>query len=114
MEQIDAVKLIAKALDDKKGEDIKVIKVGDLTILADYFVIAQGGSNTQVRALADEVEFRLSEKGIHILRRESDTGDTWIILDYGDILVHVFRKDIREHYGLDKVWADGTQIEIEF
>ena len=88
------------------------IKISDLTILADYFVIVNGTSNTHARTLADEVEFVLSQKGIEPLRREADTGNTWIILDYGDIIVHVFYKDTRNFYKLEGLWADGEQMDI--
>ena len=108
----EKLELIVKTLDSKRGEDIQAIKVGDITILADYFVIVNGTSNTHARTLADEVEFQLSQKGVEPLRRESDTGNTWIILDYGDILVHIFSKDQRSFYNLDGLWADGEQIDI--
>ena len=109
MTEQEKLELIVKTLDSKRGEDIQAIKIGDLTILADYFVIANGTSNTHARTLADEVEFQLSQKGIEPLRRESDTGNTWIILDYGDVIVHVFYKETRNFYQLEGLWADGEQ-----
>lgn len=112
MTEQEKLELIIKTLDSKRGEDIQALKIGDLTILADYFVIVNGTSNTHARTLADEVEFQLSQKGIEPLRREADTGNTWIILDYGDIIVHVFYKDTRHFYNLDGLWADGEQIDI--
>ncbi len=112
MTQQEKLELIIKTLDLKKGEDIQALKIGDLTILADYFVIVNGTSNTHARTLADEVEFQLSQKGIEPERREADTGNTWIILDYADILVHVFYKDTRNFYKLEGVWADGEQVDI--
>ncbi len=108
----EKLEIIIKALDSKKGEDIKCIKIADLTILADYFVIVNGTSNTHVRALADEVEFQLSQKGIEPERRESDTGNTWVVLDYGDIIVHIFYKETREFYKLEGLWADGEHMDI--
>ncbi len=108
----EKLELIVKTLDTKKGEDIQALKIGDLTILADYFVIVNGTSNTHARTLADEVEFQLSQKGIEPARRESDTGNTWIILDYSDIIVHVFCKDAREFYKLEGLWADGQPVDI--
>ena len=80
MNEQEKLELIVKTLDSKRGEDIQALKISDLTILADYFVIVNGTSNTHTRTLADEVEFQLSQKGIEPLRRESDTGNTWIIL----------------------------------
>lgn len=112
MNEKEKLELIVKTLDLKKGEDIQAIKIADLTILADYFVIVNGTSNTHTRTLADEVEFVLSQKGIEPLRREADTGNTWIILDYGDIIVHVFYKEARNFYKLESLWADGEQIDV--
>ena len=112
MSEKEKLELIVKTLDIKKGEDIQVLKISDLTILADYFVIVNGTSNTHARTLADEVEFQMSQKGIEPERREADTGNTWIILDYADIIVHVFYKDTRNFYKLEGVWADGEQVDI--
>lgn len=112
MSQQEKLDLIIKTLDSKRGEDIQAIKIADLTILADYFVIVNGTSNTHARTLADEVEFQLTQKGEEPLRREADTGNTWIVLDYGDIIIHVFYKDTRNFYKLEGLWADGEQIDI--
>lgn len=112
MTEKEKLELIIKTLDMKKGEDIQAIKISDLTILADYFVIVNGTSNTHARTLADEVEFVLSQKGIEPQRREADTGNTWIILDYADIIVHVFYKETRGFYKLEGLWADGEQLDI--
>lgn len=112
MDQQKKLELIIKTLDSKRGEDIQALKISDLTILADYFVIVNGTSNTHTRTLADEVEFQLSQQGIEPERREADTGNTWIILDYADIIVHVFYKEQRSFYKLESLWADGEQIDI--
>lgn len=112
MTEQEKLELIVKTLDSKRGEDIQVLKIADLTILADYFVIVNGTSNTHARTLADEVEFVLSQKGSEPERRESDTGNTWIILDYADIIVHVFYKETRSFYKLEGLWADGEQVDI--
>ena len=112
MTQQEKLELIVKTLDAKKGEDIQVIKISDLTVLTDYFVIVNGTSTTHARNLADEAEFQLSQKGVEPLRREDDTGRTWIVLDYGDIIVHVFYKETRQFYKLEGLWADGEQIDI--
>ena len=113
MTQQEKLNLIIKTLDSKRGEDIQALKISDLTILADYFVIADGTSNTHARTLADEVEFQLSQNGTEPERREADTGNTWIILDYGDIIVHVFHKEARNFYKLEGVWADGERVDID-
>ncbi|MDE6832996.1 MAG: ribosome silencing factor [Ruminococcus sp.] len=112
MTQQEKLKTIIKTLDTKKGEDIQALKVTDLTILADYFVIVNGTSNTHARTLADDVEFQLSQKGIEPLRRESDTGTTWVILDYGDIIIHVFDRTQRQFYNLEGLWADANPVDI--
>ncbi len=111
MDSMDLVKIAVKALDDKKAKDIEVIKIGDLTIIADYFVIASATSSTQVKALADEVEFRLSEGGEephHIEGRS--TG--WILLDYGSVVIHVFHEETRNFYNLERHWTDGSKVDI--
>jgi ribosome-associated protein len=112
MTEQEKLELIVKTLDSKRGEDIQVLRIADLTILADYFVIVNGTSNTHARTLADEAEFVLSQKGIEPERREADTGNTWIILDYGDIIVHVFYKETRHFYKLEGLWEDGEQVDI--
>lgn len=112
MTQQEKLELIIRTLDTKRGEDIQAIKITDLTILADYFVIVNGTSNTHTRTLADEVEFQLTQKGINPTRREADTGNTWIILDYGDIIVHVFYKETRGFYQLENLWADGEAVDV--
>lgn len=111
--QQQALEIIVKALDSKRGEEIKAVGIRDLTILADYFVIAAGGSTTQVKALADAVEFELKEKcGLTPARVEGYSSANWIILDYSDIVVHVFYKETRQFYNLEKLWADGEDIDI--
>lgn len=103
---------IVKALDSKKAQEIKVIGIRDLTIIADYFVIASGTSSTQVKALADEVEFVLSKRDIKPTRVEGYRGANWIVLDYGNLVVHVFHSETREFYSLERLWADGEQMDI--
>ncbi len=108
----EKLNLIIKTLDTKKAEDIQAIKISDLTIIADYFIIANGMSSTQTRALADEVEFKMKQQGAEPLRVEGERGANWIIIDYGDVVVHVFYKETREHYNLERLWADGEHIDI--
>ncbi|MBP1547127.1 MAG: ribosome silencing factor [Oscillospiraceae bacterium] len=106
------LEIIVKALDSKKAEDIKVIKIGDLTVIADYFVIADGTSSTQTKTLAEEAEFKMKENGEEPLRVQGNNGSNWIILDYGDIVVHVFSRDQREFYNLERLWRDGEEVDI--
>ena len=105
------LEVIVKALDSKRAEDIQAIKIGDLTIIADYFIIADGTSNIHTKALAEEVEFRMSQLGVEPSRTEGYQGQTWIVLDYGDVVVHVFYKETRDHYNLERLWSDGTSVD---
>lgn len=108
----EKLEIAVRALDMKRGEDIAAIRISDLTILADYFIIVHGTSNTHVKALADEAEFKLAEKGVQPLHTEGYQSASWIVLDYGDIVIHVFVRDAREQYQLERLWADGEQIDI--
>lgn len=110
--QQQIIETAVKALDSKRAEDICVIKISDLTVIADYFVIANGTSSTQTKALADEVEYRLKELGRQPDRTEGYQGANWIILDYGDIVVHVFYKETRNFYNLERLWSDGKKVDI--
>ena len=111
--QNEKLSTIVKALDSKRAEDIRIIEIGDLTIVADYFVIANGTSSTQTKALAEEVEFKMSQLGIEPNRTEGYQGATWVVLDYGDIIVHVFYKEKRDHYNLERLWSDGKDIDVK-
>ena len=105
--------LAAKALDGKKGEEIKIMEVTDLTSLADYFVICTGASNTQINALCDAVEEKLEvEAGEKPLHREGHRGGIWVLLDYGCLVVHVFNGEAREFYGLERLWSDGRPLDV--
>ena len=90
---LELTKKIVKALDDKLARDIEVIKTEEVTIVADYFVIAAGTSNTQVRALADEVEEKMKEIGVYPSHLEGYNGGNWILMDYGDVIIHIFDKE---------------------
>lgn len=102
-----------KALDSKKARDITVLKIEDLTVISDYFVIATASSSTQLRALSDEVDFVLGEAGIAPLHKEGDAQSPWILLDYGDIVVHLFLEDSRMFYSLERLWSDATKVDVE-
>jgi ribosome-associated protein len=108
----DGLITAVKALDSKKGIDIRVIEIGKLSSLADFFVIVSGNSETQTRALADEVEMKLKEAGITPKNIQSDTGHTWIIMDYYEFIIHVFHKETREFYSLERLWRDGLDVDI--
>lgn len=105
--------LAVKVLDKKKATDISCLKVSDLTILADYFVICSAGSTTLVKALADYVEDEFAKDGIHPMAKEGKGGNEWMLLDYGDLIIHIFYREMREFYGLDKLWNDAESIDIK-
>ena len=101
------------SLRDKKGEDIKIIDITVVSVLADYFIIANGNSDSQVNALVDNVEEELHKAGYHLKQREGRANSSWILLDFGDIIVHVFDKDNRLFYDLERIWKDGKDITVE-
>ena len=112
MKSTDILKIAANALSSKKAVDIFATRISDLTVLTDYFLIANGTSSTHVRSLAEEVEEKLSEGGVEPLNIEGrSTG--WILLDYGSVVVHVFTKEARETYSLERLWADGDTVDIK-
>ena len=114
MKGLELSKKIAGYLDTKKAKDIKIIKIDDLTVVTDYIVIATGTSTTQVKSLADEVDYMVDkELGKQPARVEGYESKNWILLDYETVIVHVFHPQAREYYNLDKLWADGTEIEFE-
>lgn len=113
MTSLETAKMAVKALDSKKALDIKVIKIQDISAIADYFVIATGTSSTHVKALADEVEVQLDEAGISVSHVEGYRSNSWILLDYVDVVVHVFSDEAREYYDLERLWQDGEIIDIE-
>ena len=101
-----------KALDSKKGMDIKLLKIDEISTLADYFLICTGTSNTHVRTLCDFAEYTLEEMGEEMLGREGHRGNSWELLDYGAIVVHVFTEEAREFYSLERLWADAEQVDL--
>lgn len=113
MTSLETAKMAVKALDSKKALDIKVIKIQDISAIADYFAIATGTSSTHVKALADEVEAQLDEAGISVSHVEGYRSNSWILLDYVDVVVHVFSDEAREYYDLERLWQDGEIIDIE-
>lgn len=114
MEQSKEMARIAcNALDEKKGEDIKVIDIAGVSVLADYFIIANGTNESQVRALVDNVEEELHKAGYEVKQREGYGSGKWVLLDFGDIIVHVFDKENRLFYDLERIWRDGKAIDIQ-
>ena len=111
METQNIVKIAANALNNKKARQLRVLKIDELTTLADYFVIATATSSTHVRALADEVEEKLKEASLEPHHIEGKTTG-WIALDYKSVIVHVFTPNEREFYNLDSMWSDATEIDL--
>ena len=110
MQALNIVKTAVKAIDSKKGEDIEVIGITDLTVLTDYFVIATATSSTQIKAMADEVEYKLDELGVephHIEGRSTN----WVCLDYNSVVIHIFHKQQREFYSLERLGEDGEVLD---
>lgn len=107
----EMVKLAITALEDKKGEDIRVIDIHEVSVLADYFLIASGSNGNQVQAMADNVEEELGKAGYPCKQVEGYQSANWILMDYGDIIVHVFDKEDRLFYDLERIWRDGKIME---
>ncbi len=113
MTELELAKVAAKALDSKKALNLKILRITELSVIADYFVIATGTSNTQVKALADEVEYQLKEKGVTPGHIEGYNSNSWVLLDYGSVVVHVFTQESRSFYDLDRLWQDGEEVDPE-
>lgn len=105
--------IAAEAAADKKGEDIVALNVAELLVVTDYFVIATGRTNIQVRAIAGEIEDQLRDRGgIKPIGREGEAESKWILLDYGDLVIHVFQPEERGFYRLEKLWGDAPRLEL--
>ena len=104
---------VTKALDEKKGMNIKLLKIDKVSSLADYFLICTGTSNTHVKTLCDYAEFTLTELGEPMLGREGHRGNSWELLDFGSIVVHVFTEEARKFYDLERLWADAEQVNLK-
>lgn len=107
------VKIAYQALDEKKGEDIKIINLEGISVLADYFIIANGTNSNQVQALVDNVEEELHKAGYSLKQREGYSNGNWVLLDFGDIIVHIFDRENRLFYDLERIWRDGKEIAFD-
>lgn len=108
----EMIAVIVKALDDKKGKDIRVLHTEGQTTLADYFVICTGGSNTQVKALADAAEDAMTKAGEEPHHIEGHRGNQWTLMDYSAVVVHIFTEEGREFYDLERLWSDAEQVDL--
>ena len=109
----EKMEAIVRQLDKKKARDIKALKVSGLTLLADYFVICSATSSTQVQALGDTLEKAMDELGAELLQKEGKQGINWILMDYSDVIVHIFYQETREFYGLEKLWSDAEEVSLD-
>lgn len=109
----EMARLAWQALDDKKGNDIHVIDISHVSVIADYFIIANGENRSQVQAMSDNVEELLGRAGYHPRQIEGYASANWILLDYGDIVVHIFSADDRRFFNLERIWQDGVPVSPE-
>ena len=105
--------IACKAIDDKKGQDIKIIDIHNVSVIADYFVIASGTNSNQVQAIVDNVEEQLGRAGFEAKQIEGNRNSSWILMDYGDVIVHVFDEENRLFYDLERIWIDGKVLEMD-
>lgn len=112
MESKELMERIVKVLDSHKAADICAIQIKEVSSLADYFVVAGGNSSTQVKALTDYVDVALSEVGVTPLRTEGYGSASWILMDYGAVILHVFQPQARQYYDLERLWKDGTPVDL--
>ena len=103
---------LAKALDGKKGQDIKVLKTEELTTLADYFVLCTANSSTQVKAMSDACEEAMEKNGEQVHHIEGHRGGTWLLMDFSSVVVHVFTDEARKFYDLERLWGDAQEIDL--
>lgn len=113
METLELVKKIATSLEDKKAEDITVIDIHEVSSIADYFVIANGSNSNQLAAMQDAVDEVMYINGVHSKQVEGNSNSTWILMDYQDIIVHLFSKEDRLFYDLERIWRDGKIIDLK-
>lgn len=110
---VKMAKIAINALEDKKAEDIKLIDISDVSVIADYFIIASGTNISQIQALSDNVTEMLGRSGYEIRDTEGYNTANWILLDFGDVIVHIFDEHNRLFYDLERIWRDGKQIDPE-
>jgi ribosome-associated protein len=111
LDSLTLTEKITELIFSKKGADIKILDLRELTPISDYFIICSADSDVQVRAIADEIDNKLHEEGIRLWHKEGYKGLNWVLLDYVDVVVHIFKKSIREYYNLERLWGDAPLIE---
>jgi ribosome-associated protein len=113
LDNIEKARLAVKASLDKKAQDPVILEIKDLTVIAEYFVVCSGESRTQVGAIADNVEEALAKEGIKRRSIEGADYNNWVLIDYGDVIVHIFENETRNYYELEKLWLDAPRIDVE-
>lgn len=109
----EMARLACKALEDKKGQDIKIIDIHEVSVIADYFIIASGSNPNQVQAMVDNVEEQLGRAGYEAKQIEGSKNSSWILMDYGDLIVHIFDEENRLFYDLERIWRDGKVLDAQ-
>lgn len=112
-QSMEMANLAITALEDKKAEDIKIIDISEVSVIADYFIIAGGSNRSQIQALCDNVDEKLGRAGFAVKQIEGYDTANWILMDFGDIIVHIFDKENRLLYDLERIWRDGKPVDIQ-
>ena len=113
MDSITLATRISELIFNKKGYDVKILDLKEVASFTDYFIICSADSDTQVKAIADEVDKSLRDQGMKSWHKEGYRALNWVLLDYVDVVVHIFKKDVREYYNLEKLWGDAPVVEVE-
>ena len=113
MNSIEIARLAIRALEDKKAEEIKTIDISEVSVIADYFIIANGTNRSQIQALSDHVEETLGKAGVPLRQIEGYQNANWVLLDFHDVIIHIFDKENRLFYDLERIWRDGTAVAPE-
>ena len=113
MNSIEIARLAIRALEDKKAEEIKTIDISEVSVIADYFIIANGTNRSQIQALSDHVEETLGKAGVPLRQIEGYQNANWVLLDFHDVIIHIFDKENRLFYDLERIWRDGKQIDTD-
>ncbi len=109
----EMAKIACRALEDKKADDVRIIDISEVSVIADYFIIADGSNQNQLQAMQDAVDEALYKAGYHVKQIEGNQRSSWILMDYNDIIIHIFSKEDRMFYDLERIWRDGKQIAPE-
>ena len=113
MNTAELCKIAVEALEDRKAEDVKVIDIREISPIADYFIIANATNQNQIQAMRDAADEALYKAGLTVKQVEGNQNSTWILMDYGDIIIHIFSKEDRLFYDLERVWRDGKEIDVK-